>query len=49
MGQGDLIDYAVDFLIAGKETFDWLDSSNFAELVPYDANGNPNAGLTTGP
>ena len=43
MGQGDLEDYAVDFLVSGKETFDWLDASNFAEIEPYDDAGNPQA------
>jgi hypothetical protein len=39
MGQGDLEEYQVDFLVSGKKTFDWLDESNFVQFTPYDSNG----------
>lgn len=48
MGQGDLENYQVDFLVSGKETFDWLDASNFAMIAPYDSSGQV-TGFSSGP
>ena len=48
MGQGDLTQYQVDFLISGKEVFDWLDDADLVTLAPFDAAGYP-TGAATGP
>jgi hypothetical protein len=43
MGNGNLENYQVDFLLEGKMVFDWLDSStssssSVTEVVPYNGN-----------
>ena len=33
------MDYKVDFMIAGKKVFDWMNDTEMAEVVPFDSDG----------
>ena len=42
MGNGDLMDHKVDFVIEGKSVFDWMDHDDaIVETVAYTADGAP--------